>query len=96
MTLFIVTFFDELVVTEDDNTDVVGLQVEGHALKAGAEFHHLLGLDVLEAIDTSDTVSDGEHAAGLLEVDGGGGAQNPLLQDGRDLASSGLGGIHLL
>ena len=28
---------DELVVTEDDNTNVVGLQVEGHALQAGAE-----------------------------------------------------------
>ena len=55
MTLFIVTFFDELVVTEDDNTDVVGLQVEGHALKAGAEFHHLLGLDVLQAIHTGNT-----------------------------------------
>ena len=55
MTLFIVTFFDELVVTEDDNTDVVGLQVEGHTLKAGAEFHHLLGLDVLQAIHTGNT-----------------------------------------
>merc|ERR1712079_171445 len=91
-----VSLLDELVVTEHDNTDVVGLQVESHALQSGAEFHHLLGLDVLEAIDTSDTVSDGEHAAGLLEVDGGGGAQDSLLQDGGDLASSGLGGIHLL
>merc|ERR1719412_1741247 len=91
-----VSLLDELVVTEHDHTDVVGLQVESHALQSGAELHHLLGLDVLEAIDTGDTVSDGEHAAGLLEVDGGGGAQNPLLQDGRDLASSGLGGIHLL
>ena len=55
MTLFIITFFDELVVTEDDDTDVVGLQVEGHALEAGAEFHHLLGLDVLQAIHTGNT-----------------------------------------
>ena len=28
---------DELVVTEDDNTNVVGLQVDGHALQARAE-----------------------------------------------------------
>ena len=55
MTLYVITFFDELVVTEDDNTDVVGLQVEGHTLKAGAEFHHLLGLDVLQAIHTGNT-----------------------------------------
>merc|ERR1719410_2569249 len=91
-----IALLDELVITEDDNTNIVGLQVESHPLQAGAELHHLLGLDVLEAVDTGDTVSNGEHAAGLLQVDGGGGAQNPLLQDGRDLASSGLGGIHLL
>jgi hypothetical protein len=30
--------------TENDNTDVVGFQVEGHALQAGAELNHLLGL----------------------------------------------------
>ena len=40
MTLLIITFFDELVVTEDDNTNVVGLQVEGHALEARAEGNH--------------------------------------------------------
>ena len=27
-------------------------------LETGGEFYHLLGLDVVEAIDTSDTVSD--------------------------------------
>merc|ERR1719220_1991082 len=42
-----IALLDELVVTEDDNTNVVGLQVEGHALQARAEFHHLLSLDVL-------------------------------------------------
>ena len=42
-------------ITEYDNTNIVGLQVEGHALKAGAEFHHLLGLDVLQAIHTGNT-----------------------------------------
>ena len=32
-TLDDVTFLDQLVVTEDDDTDVVGLQVESHSLK---------------------------------------------------------------
>merc|ERR1711953_578117 len=90
-----ISLLDELVVTEDDDTNIVGLQVESHPLQSGAEFNHLLGLDVLEAIDTGDTVSDGEDTAGLLEVDGGGGGQNSLLQDGGDLSSSGLGGINL-
>ena len=39
-----VTFLDLLVITEHDNTDIVGLQVEGHALQIRTELHHLLGL----------------------------------------------------
>ena len=90
-----ISLLDELVITEDDNTNVVGLQVESHSLQAGAELHHLLGLDVLEAVDTGNTVSNGEHTAGLLQVDSGGGRENSLLQDGGDLSSSSLGGINL-
>merc|ERR1712186_323633 len=90
-----VSLLDELVITEHDNTDVVWLQVESHALQSGAELHHLLGLDVLEAIDTGDTVSNGEHTAGLLQVDSGGGRQDSLLQDGGDLSGSSLGGLNL-
>merc|ERR1711963_470787 len=86
-----IALLDELVVTEDDNTNVVGLQVEGHALEARAELHHLLGLDVLETIDTGNTVSNGKDTASLLQVGSGGGAQDPLLKDGRDLAQGSLG-----
>lgn len=31
-TLYNVTFLDELVVTEDHNTDIVGLQIKSHTL----------------------------------------------------------------
>merc|ERR1719167_98621 len=81
-----IALLDELVVTEDDDTNVVGLQVEGHALQAGAEFHHLLSLDVLQTIDTGNTVSNREDTASLLQVSGGGGPQDSVLKDGRDLA----------
>merc|ERR1719431_2102804 len=91
-----VSLLDELVITEHDNTNVVRLQVEGHALESRAELHHLLGLDVLETIDTSDTISNGEHTACLLKVDGGGCAEDSLLEDGGDLSSSSLGSINLL
>merc|ERR1719209_364507 len=37
-----IALLDELVVTEDDNTNVVRLQVEGHALQARAEFPETL------------------------------------------------------
>merc|ERR1719184_774986 len=62
-TLDNIALLDELVITKDDNTNVVGLQVESHALQTGAKFHHLLGLDVLETVDSSNTVSDAEHTA---------------------------------
>ena len=65
-------------------------------LEARAELHHLLGLDVLKTIDTSDTISNGEHTASLLKVDGGGSAQDSLLEDGGDLSRSSLSSIDLL
>lgn len=37
-------------------------------LETGREFHHLVGLDVLQAINTSDTVTDGQHATGFFQV----------------------------
>ena len=50
----------------------------------------LLYLDVLETVDTSDTVSDAEDTASLFEVGGGGGPEDPVLQDGADLTGNGL------
>merc|ERR1719312_2434787 len=91
-----VSFLDQLVITKDDNTNVVRLQVESHALQSGAELHHLFGLDVLETIDTSNTVSNGQDTSSFLEIDGGSSSKNSFLKDGGDLSSSSLGSINLL
>merc|ERR1719468_400394 len=85
-TLDNIAFLDQLIVTENDNTDVIGLQVKGHTLQSGAEFHHLLGLNVLEAIDTSNTVTNAQHTASLLKVSGRGSTKDSVLQDGADLS----------
>jgi hypothetical protein len=37
-----ITFLDETIVTEDGDTDVVGLQVQTHAADTRRELHHLL------------------------------------------------------
>merc|ERR1719414_1536899 len=71
-----VTLLDELVVTKDDDTDVVGLQVKSHTLESRAELNHLLCLDVLQAVDTGDTVTNAEDTSGLLQVGLGSGAQD--------------------
>jgi len=55
------------------------------------ELNHLLSLDVLEAVNTGNTVSNGQHATGLVDVDLSNSTENLLLEDGRDLRASDLG-----
>ena len=61
-----ITLFDFSIVTEDDNTDVVWLQVQSHTFDSGVEFNHLFGLDVFEAVNSSNTITDGEDLTGFL------------------------------
>ena len=56
---------------------------------------HIYQLANLNVHGNLRTVSNGEDTASLLEVDSGGGRQNSLLQDGRDLSGSSLGSIKL-
>jgi hypothetical protein len=49
------------VGTEQHDADIVGFQVQGHALDAAWELDHFTGLDVVETVDTGDTVTDGQH-----------------------------------
>merc|ERR1740131_170858 len=90
-TLHNIALLDQLVITEYDNTNVVGLQVKGHTFETGAEFHHLLCLDVLKTIDTSDTVTNAQHTASFLKVSSWGGSQDSVLQDGADFTTTSLG-----
>lgn len=51
-------------------------------LETGREFYHLLGLDVVKAVDSSDTVSDWQHSPRLLQVCLTRLPENSVLQDG--------------
>jgi len=61
-----VTLFDLSIVTEDDDTDVVWLQVQSHTLDTAVEFNHLLGLDVLQTVNSSNTITNSQNLTGLL------------------------------
>src|SRR3546814_13486976 len=52
-----VAFLDGGVRAEDHDTDIVGLEVQRHALDAAIEFDHFAGLDVVEAVDAGDAVT---------------------------------------
>ena len=56
------------VVAQNDNTDVIRLQVEGHTLNAGVEFNHLSCLDLGQAEHTGDTIANGNDGAELFQV----------------------------
>jgi len=90
-----IAFLDVTIVTEDDNTDVVGLQVQRHTLDTAVELDHLFGLDVLETVDTSDTITDSEYLTGFCEVDLGGLAEDSLLEEAGELSGALLGVGHL-
>ena len=89
---------DVAIVSEDDDTDVVVLKVEGHAAEAAGEVNHLPGLHVGEPVDAGDTVTDGDDGAGLGVLgDGvlGSGAADLGLEVGREfegLRRHGAGG----
>ena len=56
------------IVTKDDNTDVVGLQVESHTLDSRLELDHLTSLDLGETEDSGDTITDRDDGSELLQV----------------------------
>src|SRR5262249_32757960 len=58
-------FLDLAVLAEDDDADVVDLEIERHPAHAVLELDHLAGLDVVEAVDPGDAVTDREHLTDL-------------------------------
>jgi len=62
-----VTFQDRSVITEDDNTDVGVLQVEGHTSEARGKDNHLTGLDLVQTVNTGNTVTNRHNLADLIE-----------------------------
>jgi len=83
-----VALFDLSIVTEHDDTDVVWLQVQSHTLDAAIELNHLFGLDVLQTVHSSNTISDGQHLSGLLEINLAGLAGDSLLEEMSELGGS--------
>ena len=56
------------IVTQDDNTDIVCLQVESHTLDSRLELYHLTSLHFGETEDSSDTITDGDNGSEFLEI----------------------------
>src|SRR5690606_28952898 len=83
-----VAFLDAAVVTEDHDADVVGFEVQGHALDATRELDHLAGLDLVEAVDAGDAVTDAEHLADFRDFGFGAEILDLRLQDFRNFCGA--------
>ena len=79
-----VAFLNVPVVAENNDTDVVGFQVERHALDAAREFDHFAGLDLIEAVDASDTVTNGQHLTDFRDFGFGAKVGDLFLENGGD------------
>jgi hypothetical protein len=85
------SFLDETVGTEEHDTDLTSFQVHAHSLDARSEFDQFLGLDVAHAVDTGDTVTDGQNTASLGKTGLLLHATDSLLQDRGDFGGGGFG-----
>lgn len=53
-----ITFSDFSIVTQDDDTDVIGFQVKGHTSNSGGELNQFSGLDLGQSENSGNTISD--------------------------------------
>lgn len=65
---YYITFLNFSIVSEDDDTDIVGFQVEGHTSDTRGELHHFSGLHLLETENTGDTIPDRNDGSVLFNV----------------------------
>lgn len=56
------------IISEDDDTDIIGFQIEGHSSNAGPKLHHLTGLDLVESNNSGNTITDANHSSELLDI----------------------------
>src|SRR6185369_8183105 len=79
-----VAFLDGAVVAENHAADIVGFEIERHALDAAGKLDHLAGLDIVEAVHAGDAVADAEHFADFTDLRLGAEILDLALQDGGD------------
>lgn len=67
-TLDSLAFLDKTIRTEKHNTDLSSFQIHAHAPDAGCEFDQFFGLDIAHAMNTGDTITDGQNTTCLSKT----------------------------
>ena len=63
-----ISLLDLSIVTQDDDTNIVSLQVKGHTHNSGVELNHLSCLDLHETEDSCNTITDRDNGTEFLKV----------------------------
>ena len=63
-----ITLLDFSIITKDNDSDIVSLQVKGHTLDTRGELNHLSGLNLHETKHTSNTITNGNNSAEFFKV----------------------------
>jgi len=63
-----ITLLDFSIITKDNDSDIVSLQVKGHTLDTRGELNHLSGLNLHETEHTSNTITNGNNSAEFFKV----------------------------
>ena len=63
-----IAFLDGAVITKNHDTDIIGFEVQGHALHTTFKFYHLTGLHFVKTVDTRDTVTNRQHPSYLCNL----------------------------
>jgi hypothetical protein len=56
------------IISEDDDTNIVGLQVKGHASNPWSELDHLSCLNLVQSYDSGNTVTDTNDCTELFNI----------------------------
>eukprot|EP00298_Acanthocystis_sp_HF-20_P012400 c19866_g1_i1.p3 GENE.c19866_g1_i1~~c19866_g1_i1.p3 ORF type:complete len:196 (-),score=-78.51 c19866_g1_i1:160-747(-) len=86
-TLDNIAFLDGSVRAEHDNTDIVVFQIESHTLDSGAELNHLTGLNLIQTVHTSNTITNRQDTSDLIDMEALIEVRNTLLENGGKFGS---------
>ena len=89
-TLYRVAFFNAAVIAEDNHTDVVDFEVQGHALYTICELDHFARLDVVETVDARHAVRYGQNLTNLCNISFSAEVCDLIFQDRRDFRSTNI------
>jgi len=56
------------IITQNDYTNIVGFEIQGHSSNSFAELNHFSGLDLSQSKNSGNTITNGYHSTELFDI----------------------------